>query len=79
MDEKKIASAVRAYENLKKAQKAYYDRKVGPVEQRRPRGRPSKKDPPYKKEQPSKVEEVVADAVEFAARVVECAEQSVKL
>lgn len=41
-DAKTLASAMKHYEALKRAQKKYYDKKAGPVESRRPRGRPKK-------------------------------------
>ena len=38
----KIAAAVKHYEAMRQAQQRYYDKKMGPKEGRRPRGRPKK-------------------------------------
>lgn len=40
--EKKIASAMKHYQAMKEAQKRYYEKKAGPQDDRRPRGRPKK-------------------------------------
>lgn len=37
-----VAAALKHYEAMRRAQKKYYDKKAGPVESRRPRGRPKK-------------------------------------
>lgn len=42
LEEIKNSPAVRHYKQLVSAQTAYYNRKAGPVENRRPRGRPRK-------------------------------------
>lgn len=36
------AAALRHYEAMRRAQKKYYEKKAGPKEERRPRGRPRK-------------------------------------
>lgn len=42
MEEKQLTSAEKHYLAMKKAQKKYYEKKAGPAESRRPRGRPKK-------------------------------------
>jgi len=42
MDQKKIDSAVRHYEAMRRAQRKYYDTKAGPKDERRKPGRPKK-------------------------------------
>jgi hypothetical protein len=42
LEELKASPAIRHYKQLTDAQTAYYNRKAGPVESRRPRGRPKK-------------------------------------
>lgn len=42
MEEKQLTSAEKHYLAMKKAQKKYYEKKAGPAENRRPRGRPRK-------------------------------------
>lgn len=46
-----VEAAVRHYASMRAAQKRYYEKKAGPKEQRRPRGRPRKvvADPPSEK------------------------------
>lgn len=41
-DPKIVAAALKRYDALRRAQKKYYEKKAGPVESRRPRGRPKK-------------------------------------
>jgi hypothetical protein len=38
----KLAAAVKHYEAMRRAQKKYYEKKAGPVEERRKPGRPRK-------------------------------------
>lgn len=42
MEEHTLTAAEKHYLAMKKAQKKYYEKKAGPVENRRPRGRPKK-------------------------------------
>lgn len=42
MEEQILTPAEKHYISMKKAQKKYYEKKAGPVENRRPRGRPRK-------------------------------------
>lgn len=41
-DQTKVSAAEKHYQRLKEAKKRYYEKKAGPVENRRPRGRPKK-------------------------------------
>ena len=43
-DQTKVSAAEKHYLAMKKAQKTYYEKKAGPAENRRPRGRPKKKE-----------------------------------
>ena len=52
--DKTISAAVKHYESLKRAQKKYYEKKAGPKEERRPRGRPRKVAEPPSEEDSSK-------------------------
>jgi len=38
----KVEAALKHYEAMRRAQKKYYEKKAGPKEERRPRGRPKK-------------------------------------
>lgn len=42
MDQARMDAAVKHYEAMRRAQKKYYEKKAGPKEERRPRGRPKK-------------------------------------
>jgi hypothetical protein len=42
MEDPKLIAAMRHYEAMRRAQKKYYEKKAGPKEERRPRGRPRK-------------------------------------
>lgn len=41
-NEQKVAAALKHYEAMRRAQKKYYEKKAGPVEERRKPGRPRK-------------------------------------
>ena len=42
MDQARMDAAVKHYEAMRRAQKKYYEKKAGPKDERRPRGRPKK-------------------------------------